>query len=141
MRVLNLIQISIEHFLSPNMALLMEDESGLEHLGPNIYNRLSDDAWEVRDSTIQLVISIICISKAKFPTFQDMLINNKILPVIVKMSTQDNEEYVRANAFKCIKYMVEIKNFWGQINASNTLLVSKMNHLLFKRTFLIFLFS
>lgn len=100
------------------------DGSGLENLGPCISTRLTDESWEVRDSTIQLVISIICISKAKYPTFQDMLIDNKILPVIVKMSTQDSEEYVRANAFKCIKYMVEIKNFWGQINTTKGLLVS-----------------
>lgn len=108
------------------MALLVDhlDGSGLENLGPSISNRLSDDSWEVRDSTIQLVISIICISKAKYLTFQDMLTDNKILPVIVKMSTEDTEVYVRANAFKCIKYMVEIKSFWGQINATNGLLVS-----------------
>uniref|UniRef100_A0A336M6H2 CSON011759 protein n=1 Tax=Culicoides sonorensis TaxID=179676 RepID=A0A336M6H2_CULSO len=128
-QVLNLLQISIEHFLSPNMALLMDhlDGSGLENLGPSIYSRLSDDSWEVRDSTIQLVTSIIKISKAKYLTFQNMLLDNKILPVILEIATKDSEEYVRANAFNCLKYMLEVKSFWNPINASNTLLHDLVN--------------
>lgn len=109
------------------MALLMDNlDGGLENLGPSIINCLGDEFWEVRDSTIQLVNSIICISKAKYLTFQDMILNNNILPKIIEMACNDTEEYVRANAFKCIKYSAEIKTFWNQISSTKNLLVSSI---------------
>lgn len=41
--------------------------SGIESLGPTIYKRLHDNSWEVRDSTLELLNSIVDISrKSKF---------------------------------------------------------------------------
>lgn len=62
---LKLIQTSIEHFLTPNLALLMDkmEGSGMEDLGPTIYKRLHDNSWEVRDSVLELLNSIVEISK------------------------------------------------------------------------------
>jgi BRCA1-associated ATM activator 1 len=61
---LKLIQTSIEHFLAPNLALLMDglEGSGMEELGPMIYKRLHDMDWEVRDSVLELLHSIVEIS-------------------------------------------------------------------------------
>lgn len=61
---MKLIQTSIEHFLAPNLALLMDglEGSGMEELGPMIYKRLHDMDWEVRDSVLELLHSIVEIS-------------------------------------------------------------------------------
>lgn len=37
--------------------------SGMEQLGPVIYKKLHDPAWEIRDSTLELLASISQISK------------------------------------------------------------------------------
>jgi hypothetical protein len=37
--------------------------SGMEDLGPTIYKRLHDNAWEVRDSVLELLHSIVEISR------------------------------------------------------------------------------
>lgn len=60
-----MIQTSIEHFLAPNLALLLDkmDGSEMEELGPTIYKRLHDMSWEVRDSVLELLHSIVEISK------------------------------------------------------------------------------
>jgi hypothetical protein len=59
-----LIQTSIEHFLAPNLALLMDkvEGSGMENLGPTIFKKLHDMSWEVRDSVLELIHSIVEIS-------------------------------------------------------------------------------
>lgn len=60
MQALKLTQLSIEHFLAPNLALLVEDlhGSGMERLGPTVLKRLHDINWEVRDSTLELLTSM-----------------------------------------------------------------------------------
>ncbi len=65
MEALKLTQISIEHYLAPNLALLLNtlDGSGMEELGPMIVKRMHDNCWEVRDSTIELLISIVEMSE------------------------------------------------------------------------------
>lgn len=75
-QALKLTQLSIEHFLSPNLALLVDTVkgSGLECLGPMIMKRLHDNSWETRDSTIELLLAMVSISDlSKFKP------NNKIL--------------------------------------------------------------
>jgi len=57
--------VSIEHFLAPNLALLVDkmDGYGMEELGPTIYKRLHDNSWEVRDSVLELLHSMVDISE------------------------------------------------------------------------------
>lgn len=84
-QALKLVQLSIEHFLSPNMALLVDNlqGSGLVCLGPIIVKRFHDIAWEVRDSTLELTTSIANISRiSKFLfnyLFDDMFIFLSVL--------------------------------------------------------------
>lgn len=62
---LKLTQLSIEFFLAPNLALLMDNikGSGLDFLGRIIYKRLHDTNWEVRDSALELLAAIVEISE------------------------------------------------------------------------------
>lgn len=65
-QALHLVRLTIEHFLSPNMVLLMDNLEGstLERLGPTIIRRLQDNENEVRDTAVELVTSIVEISKS-----------------------------------------------------------------------------
>ncbi|CAO1423827.1 unnamed protein product [Diamesa serratosioi] len=111
---LKLIQICIEHFLAPNLALLMDTlvGSGIESLGPTIYKRLHDNSWEVRDSTLELLNSIVDISKKKFPAFQKHILEHHICEIVEIIAKNDTESYVRASALKCLNSMISIKLFW-----------------------------
>lgn len=126
--VLNLLQLSIESFLAPNMALLMEhvDGSGLENLGVAIHNKLSDIDWEVRDSTVQLIKSMVDISREKYLAFQNLLIESNVLPLVVHMATNDEEAYVRATAFQCMTCLVKFKLYFKDLFASGQLVVSML---------------
>ena len=57
--------MSIEHFLAPNLALLVDtvEGSGMENLGPVIFKKLHDNAWEIRDSALELLSSMVRISE------------------------------------------------------------------------------
>lgn len=124
--VLNLIKLSIESFLSPNMALLMEnlDGSGLENLGDAIKKKLYNAEWETRDSAVQLLKSMVEISREKYPAFQKLLIESGALPQVVDMATTDDESYVRASAFQCIVSLLEVKPYWRHLFPPGQVVVS-----------------
>ncbi|XP_023169547.2 uncharacterized protein LOC111598508 [Drosophila hydei] len=113
-QALKLVQLSVEHFLSPNMALLVDNLQGsaLVCLGPIIVKRMHDTAWEVRDSALELTTSIACISRIKFPAFQQFLIDGKMPTIVYEMAKHDSEPYVRASAYKCLSKMVPINSLW-----------------------------
>ncbi|XP_037944561.1 uncharacterized protein LOC119677333 [Teleopsis dalmanni] len=113
-QALKLLQLGIEHFLSPNMALLVDNlqGSGLVCLGPIILKRFHDIDWEVRDSTLELTTSIVSISRLKFPAFQKFLAESNICPIVYQMAKNDGQPYVRASAFKCLAFMVPINILW-----------------------------
>ncbi|XP_029715833.2 uncharacterized protein LOC109425246 [Aedes albopictus] len=125
---LKLTQLSIEHGLSPNLALLMDNiqGSGLEFVGRIIYKRLHDSNWEVRDSSLELLASIVEISEIKFPSFQKHILDCDIIPVVVAAAKNDSEPYVRASALRCITLMVKIRLLWEHSLAQSNL----MNHLI-----------
>ncbi|KAH8338927.1 hypothetical protein KR074_002987 [Drosophila pseudoananassae] len=113
-QALKLVQLAVEHFLSPNMALLVDNLQGsaLVCLGPIIVKRMHDTMWEVRDTTLELTTSIASISRVKFPAFQRFLIDSQIPPIVYEMAKNDSESYVRASAFKCLAEMVSINLLW-----------------------------
>ncbi|XP_058129403.1 uncharacterized protein LOC131286045 [Anopheles ziemanni] len=125
---LKLTQISIEHFLAPNLALLMDNisGSGLEHVGHIIYKRLHDLSWEARDSALELLASIVSISEIKFPAFQKHILDCDIIPVVEAAAKNDTEAYVRASALRCLTLMVKIRLLWEHSLSK----LSLMNHLI-----------
>lgn len=111
---LKLLKLSIEHFLSPNMALLVDNLKGsaLLVMAPVIMKRSHDTAWEVRDSVLELVISITDISRCKYPAFQKFLTEHWMCHIVYDMAKHDSEPYVRASALKCISELVAIDAIW-----------------------------
>lgn len=110
------------------------DGSGMEDLGPMIYKRLHDMSWEVRDSVLELLNSIVEISNEskkprisfehvvfhptfsqrflEFPAFQAHILENKICQIVEIVARNDSEPYVRASAFKVLASMIKIKLLW-----------------------------
>uniref|UniRef100_A0A182W3I5 Uncharacterized protein n=1 Tax=Anopheles minimus TaxID=112268 RepID=A0A182W3I5_9DIPT len=125
---LKLTQTSIEHFLAPNLALLMDNisGSGLEHVGHIIYKRLHDLSWEARDTALELLASIVTISEIKFPAFQKHILDCDIIPVVEAAAKNDTEAYVRASALRCLTLMVKIRLLWDHSLSK----LSLMNHLI-----------
>ncbi|XP_065079249.1 uncharacterized protein LOC135702161 [Ochlerotatus camptorhynchus] len=125
---LKLTQLSIEHGLSPNLALLMDNikGSGLEFVGRIVYKRLHDSNWEVRDSALELLASIVEISEIKFPTFQKHILDCEIIPVVEAAAKNDTEPYVRASALRCLTLMVKIRLLWEH----SLVQLNLMNHLI-----------
>ncbi|XP_058457693.1 uncharacterized protein LOC131434697 [Malaya genurostris] len=111
---LKLTQLSIEYFLAPNLALLMDNliGSGLEFIGRIIYKRLHDSNWEVRDSSLELLTAIVEISEIKFPSFQKLILECDIIAVVEAAAKNDTEPYVRASALRCLSHMVRIRLLW-----------------------------
>ncbi|XP_055608655.1 uncharacterized protein LOC129755936 [Uranotaenia lowii] len=125
---LKLTQLSIEHFLAPNLALLMDNlkGSGLEFVGAIIFKRLHDSNWEVRDSALELLTSIVEISEIKFPSFQKHILDCEVIPVVESAAKNDSEPYVRASALRCLSVMVKIRLLWEHSLVNLNL----MNHLI-----------
>ncbi|XP_055324880.1 uncharacterized protein LOC129579171 [Sitodiplosis mosellana] len=117
---LKLAQLSVEHFMAPNLALLVDTLSGsdMQKLGPMIVKRLHDSNWEVRDSVLELLTSIANISLIKFPAFQEHILSNGLCPLVVDIAKNDSEYYVRASALSCISQMVPVNMFWEQCFSS-----------------------
>ncbi|XP_062534930.1 uncharacterized protein LOC134204119 [Armigeres subalbatus] len=113
---LRLTQLSIEHGLSPNLALLIDNikGSGLEYVGRIIHKRLFDTNWEVRDSALELLASVIEISGIKFQSFQQHILDCEIIPVVEAAARNDSEPFVRASALRCLTLMVKIRLLWEQ---------------------------
>uniref|UniRef100_A0A182K0F5 Uncharacterized protein n=1 Tax=Anopheles christyi TaxID=43041 RepID=A0A182K0F5_9DIPT len=119
---LKLTQTSIEHFLAPNLALLMDNisGSGLEHVGHIIYKRLHDLSWEARDSALELLASIVSISE-----ISNIIVRNSSSNVEAA-AKNDTEAYVRASALRCLTLMVKIRLLWDHSLSK----LSLMNHLI-----------
>lgn len=62
---LKLVQLSIKHFMPPNLALLVNEleDPSMCYIGSVLYQRLHDINWEVRDSTLEVIHEIVVISE------------------------------------------------------------------------------
>ncbi|GAB0095115.1 uncharacterized protein DMENIID0001_104570 [Sergentomyia squamirostris] len=127
-QALQLTQLSIEHFLAPNLALLVDTLKGsaMEGLGAMIFKKLHDNSWETRDSTLELLSAMVTISEQKFPAFQQHILDSKLCPIVGSMAKNDMEPYVRASALHCMFKMMNIPIYWEKSLKTQNL----MSHLL-----------
>lgn len=84
----------------------------MEALGPTIYKHLHSISWEVRDSVLELLHSMVEISQEKFPPFQKHILQHKICQTVEIVARNDSEPYVRASALKVLASMIKIRIFW-----------------------------
>uniref|UniRef100_A0A336KDE2 CSON004119 protein n=1 Tax=Culicoides sonorensis TaxID=179676 RepID=A0A336KDE2_CULSO len=116
-QVIKLLENALIHFASNQVPLMIGDlsGSGYEHLGLVIYKRLHDVDWDVRDSILELITSIIYLSKTKFSVLQTLILEDNFCTVILTLTKSDSELYVRASAIKCVKEMIGVNKFWTKI--------------------------
>lgn len=57
---LKLLKLSIAKYMSPNLALLVDriNDSSLGQLGPLLRSKLAEEHWEIRDHSLQVLITI-----------------------------------------------------------------------------------
>ncbi|XP_011314951.1 uncharacterized protein [Fopius arisanus] len=111
-KALQICKLAIQNFMPPNLALLVECDSHMSGIGQTLFKRLHDPNWEVRDSVLEVLITIAEISEAKYPAFQEFLLANDFLPVITDVALMDGESYVRASAVKFISTTIRINKLW-----------------------------
>ncbi|PSN40477.1 hypothetical protein C0J52_11616 [Blattella germanica] len=114
---LQLMQVAIQNFMPPNLALLMNTlrDSSIEELGPILRNRMRDAHWEVRDSALEVLQVVTTIAEVKFPAFQEHVLEHELCPLVLVLAMDDDESYVRASAIN---------------NNTLSLLQTKMLHIL-----------
>lgn len=72
-----------------------------------------------------LLESIIKINLfTEFPAFQDHLLEHELPALVVAMSLDDSESYVRASALSCLCAMVCVDKYWTDCLACQDLPVS-----------------
>ncbi|KAJ9580213.1 hypothetical protein L9F63_004156, partial [Diploptera punctata] len=121
---LQLMQVAIQNFMPPNLALLMNTLKGssIDQLGPILHKRLHDINWDVRDSALEVLQVVTSIAEIrKFPAFQDHVVENELCPLVLVLAMDDTESYVRASAIKCLCAMVRVQRFWTDCLASQNL--------------------
>lgn len=60
MEALKLLKLSIEKYMSPNLALLVDrtNDSSLSQLGPLLHLKLKENHWQIRDGSLQVLLTI-----------------------------------------------------------------------------------
>ncbi|KAJ8953909.1 hypothetical protein NQ318_019149 [Aromia moschata] len=111
---LKLIDIAITKYMSPSMALLIDnvDNSSLALTGPLLYAKLHDGNWEVRDTALEVLCTISTSERKK------VVLDAELPSLILKMSVSDGEPFVRATALRCLQEMVQIQEFWCDLTKS-----------------------
>lgn len=101
--------------MSPNLALLIDKtkDSALDQIGPLLINKLHDMNWEVRDSALEILLTISTFSYSKFPSFQRVITESDLITLVVTMAISDSESFVRASAIKCLQEMSKVNEFWN----------------------------
>ncbi|GJQ72358.1 hypothetical protein Trydic_g3443 [Trypoxylus dichotomus] len=112
---LKLLNLSISKYMSPNLALLIDKtkDSALDQIGPLLINKLHDMNWEIRDSALEILITISTFACSKFPSFQKVIIDSDLITLVVTMAVSDSESFVRASATKCLQEMIKVNEFWN----------------------------
>ncbi|XP_023311983.1 uncharacterized protein LOC108911272 [Anoplophora glabripennis] len=118
---LKLVNISIAKYLTPNMALLIDNvrDSTMSAVGPLLYAKLHDPTWEIRDSALEVLCTISHNAFKKFPSFRNIVLDADLPSLILKMALLDGESFVRATAVKCLQEMVKLQAFWNNLLESS----------------------
>ncbi|XP_015590637.1 uncharacterized protein LOC107265565 [Cephus cinctus] len=113
-QALKICKLSIENFMPPQLALLVDNHGHIDDLGPTLYRRIHDPNWEVRDSVLETLKTIAMISEYKYPAFQKFLVKNDFLQMAVSITLSDAESYVRASALSFLAITVRINELWEE---------------------------
>ncbi|XP_008197118.1 uncharacterized protein LOC100141760 isoform X11 [Tribolium castaneum] len=133
-QALNLINVAVRNYLSPNMLLLVDvsSDSTLELLGPLLSAKLVGTKC-VKIAALEVIHSMAHMSRGEFPSLQKVLMDSELPTLVVKMSTCDSESFVRATAIKCLQEMIQVEEIWNNALKSEDL-PQKMRDVLLNET-------
>ncbi|XP_044272397.1 uncharacterized protein LOC123016210 isoform X5 [Tribolium madens] len=134
LQTLKLMNIAIAKYMSPNMALLVDNtkDSTVNLLGPLLYSKLLD-ILDVKLAALEVICTLGRMSRSKFPSLQKVLMDSELPTLVVKMSTCDSESFVRATAIKCLQEMIQVEEIWNNALKSEDL-PQKMRDVLLNET-------
>ncbi|XP_072400780.1 uncharacterized protein [Diabrotica undecimpunctata] len=118
---LKLAEKGISKYMTFDLALLIDDtEDSIMHVLPALLRvKLHDGAWEVRDSTIELLQSLFMTAiNTKFTSYKKLLLENDLPCSVLRMATDDGNPFVRASAVRCVHKAIEIPEFWEALTNS-----------------------
>ncbi|CAH0579482.1 unnamed protein product [Chrysodeixis includens] len=116
-KVLDLIDICVKKFLSPNMTLLVESrqDSTLNEIGTLMKTYLQHDDWEVRDSALNLLYSCIDVAYIKYTPLQKIIRDDNLACIAAKLAISDPEYYVQSASLKCLTVSTRIESVWRSV--------------------------
>ncbi|CAH0579484.1 unnamed protein product [Chrysodeixis includens] len=114
---LDLIDICVKKFLSPNMSLLVESQqdSTLNEIGALMKTYLQHDEWEVKDSALNLLCSCTEICFIKYIPLQKVIRENDLMFFAANMALADPEFYVQTMGLKCLAATTKIESIWREV--------------------------
>ncbi|CAH0701026.1 unnamed protein product [Spodoptera exigua] len=120
-QVLDLIDLCMKKFLSPNMTLLVESrqESTLTVIGAVMKTYMHHDDWEVRDSALNLLLSCTDLSFIKYIPLQKVISENNLMIYAAKAALTDPEYYVQSTGLKCLASATKIDSIWKEVLIDN----------------------
>ncbi|XP_063837827.1 uncharacterized protein LOC135086934 isoform X1 [Ostrinia nubilalis] len=116
-QALNLIDLSIKNFLSPDLSLLVESKNGstLYEIGKVVRSFMYHEEWEIRDSALQIVLSCTDVAYVKYVPLQKLILQNSLIAEAARIVIDDNEYYVQASAMKCLASAARIESIWREV--------------------------
>ncbi|KAG5882254.1 hypothetical protein JTB14_014951 [Gonioctena quinquepunctata] len=126
---LKLADKSISKYMSPQMALLIDnvDDSIIKPFASMLYTKLHDGEWEVRDSAIELILTMAKTANTKFSSFRKPISENDFPCVILNMALVDGSSFVKATALKCLQEMIQAPEFWHILCTKGNILEKTIN--------------
>ncbi|KAJ0177424.1 hypothetical protein K1T71_007433 [Dendrolimus kikuchii] len=121
LQVMDLIDLSIKKFLSPDMTLLVESQQGsaLNEIGGVMKALIQHEDWEVRDSALSLLLSCTEIAFVKYVPLQKLICENDLISLAIQAAFSDTEFYAQITALKCLAAATKIESIWREVLASN----------------------
>ncbi|XP_026728999.1 uncharacterized protein LOC113494749 isoform X3 [Trichoplusia ni] len=116
-KILDLINICIKNFISPDMALLLESrqDSTLTEVGALMKTYLQHDDWEVKDSALNLLFTCIDVAYVKYTPLQKIIRDENLLLFAAKLALTDQEYYVQILSLKCLAYATKLDSIWRNL--------------------------
>ncbi|XP_066145004.1 uncharacterized protein [Euwallacea fornicatus] len=102
----NILQEVIARRLSPSMSLLIDCAEDLNQLGPVLYQHCFTTEWEIRKASLAVACTIADSANKSFPSFKHLLLDISFPQLASTMALNDENQEVRANAFKCLQQFI-----------------------------------
>nr|XP_023023764.1 uncharacterized protein LOC111511923 [Leptinotarsa decemlineata] len=121
---LKLADEALSRYMSPHLALLIDkiDCTTIIPLASLLYVKLHDGEWEIRDSSIELICTLIKTASTEFSSLRKPVSENDFPCVILNMASVDGNSFVRATALKCLQEMIKIDEFWEALSTKGNIL-------------------